>query len=86
MAKRSVTISTQSELEETWTDSSCPNMVWVFLEGTLEDCLQDDGTYVATYETLEVPTGETMSFTYLTSSGETTYTLQAGEYGVKPSD
>ena len=38
------------------------------------------------YETLEIPTGETMSFTYLTSSGETTYTLQAGEYGVKPSN
>ena len=38
------------------------------------------------YETLEVPTGETMSFTRLTSSGETTYTLQAGEYGVKPSN
>ena len=83
--KRTVTISTQSDLEQTWTDSSCPNMTWEFTEQELEDCLQDDGTYVATYETLEVPTGETRSFTYLTSSGETTYTLQAGEYGVKPS-
>ena len=82
--KRSVTITSQSELEETWEDSSCPNLGWGFNELELEDCLQDDGTYVATYETLEVPTGETMSFTYLTSSGESTYTLQAGEYGVKP--
>ena len=82
--KRQATISTQSDLEETWTDSSCPNMTWGFNEASLEECFQDDGTYVATYETLEVPTGETMSFTYLTSSGETTYTLQAGEYGVKP--
>ena len=38
------------------------------------------------YETLEIPTGETMSFTYLTSSGETTYTPHAAGYGVKPSN
>jgi hypothetical protein len=81
---RSVTITSESELKEVWTDSRCPNMSWVFNEETLEDCLQDDGTYVATYETLEIPTGETRSFTYLTSSGETTYNLQDGEYGVKP--
>ena len=83
---KSVTITSESELQETWTDDNCPNMSWNFLESSLEDCLQDDGTYVATYETLEIRTGETKSFTYLTSSGETTYTLQAGEYGVKPSD
>lgn len=81
---RQVTITSESELEQTWTDSRCPNLGWGFLEQALEECLQDDGTYVATYETLEIPTGETMSFTYLTSSGESNYTLQAGEYGVKP--
>jgi hypothetical protein len=61
-------------------------MTWGFMERELEDCLQDDGTYVATYETLEIPTDETMSFTCLTSSGETTYTLEAGEYGIRPSE
>ena len=81
---RSVTITSESELQEIWTDDNCPNMSWSFLESSIEDCLQDDGTYVATYETLEIPTGETKSFTYLTDSGETTYTLQPGEYGVKP--
>ena len=81
---RSVTITTESELEGTWTDSSCPNMSWQFNEQTLEECLQEDGTYVATYETLEVSEGETKSFTYITNSGNVTYTLQAGEYGVKP--
>jgi len=86
LMKRTVTISTQSDLEQTWTDSSCPNITWGFTEQDLEDCLQDDGTYVATYETIEIPTGETMSFTYLTSSGETTYTLEAGEYGIRPSE
>jgi hypothetical protein len=81
---RQVTITSESELQQTWTDSNCPNMGWSFDEQTLEECEQDDGTYVATYETLEIPTGETRSFTYLTNSGEATYTLQAGEYGVKP--
>lgn len=82
--KRTVTISSQSDLEQTWTDPNCPNMSWGFLETDLENCKQPDGTYEATYVSLEIPTGETRSFTYLTSSGETTYTLEAGEYGVKP--
>jgi len=82
--KRTATISTQSELEQTWTDEDCPNMAWGFNEQTLEECLQADGTYVATYETLEVPEGETMCFTYLTDSGEKTYHLESGEYGLKP--
>lgn len=80
---REITITTQAELEETWTDSRCPNMVWGFKEQTLEDCLRYDDTCVATYETFEVPVGETFSSTYLTDSGDVTYTLQAGEYGVK---
>lgn len=82
--KYSVTIHSEDDLFQSWTDSDCLNMTWGFNETSLEECLQDDGTYVATYESLEIPTGETMSFTYLTSSGETTYTLQSGEYGVKP--
>ena len=81
---RSATINTEQDLREVWTDSNCPNMGFLFIEQTLEECLQEDGTYVATYETLEIPEGETMCFTYLTESGETTYHLQPGEYGVKP--
>jgi hypothetical protein len=82
--KYSVTIQAQDDLLQTWTDSNCPNMAWGFNEQTLEECLQEDGTYVATYETLEIPEGESMCFTYLTGSGQTTYHLQAGEYGIKP--
>lgn len=81
--KHSVTIQSEDDLLQSWTDSNCPNMAWAFNEQTLEECLQEDGTYVATYETLEVPEGETMCFTYLTGSGETTYHLQPGEYGLK---
>ena len=82
--KYSVTIQSEDDLLQTWTDANCPNMAWGFNEQTLEECLQEDGTYAATYETLEIAEGETMCFTYLTGSGETTYHLQAGEYGVKP--
>ena len=82
---RQVTITSESDLEQTWKDANCPNMGWSFSEQTLEECEQEDGTYVATYETLEIPEGETMCFTYLTGAGETTYHLEAGEYGVKPS-
>lgn len=88
MAKYSVTITSESDLDATWTDSNCPNMEWSFIEQTFEECLQDDGTYVATYDTLEVPTGETFSMTYLCEESDNltkTYTLSAGEYGVKPS-
>ena len=83
--KRTITISSQSDLEQTWTDSSCPNITWGFTEQELENCLQEDGTYVATYDTLVVPESESMSFTYLTPTGSVTYTLQAGEYGIKSS-
>lgn len=82
--KYSVTIHTEDELLQVWTHVDCPNMAWGFDQQTLEECLQEDGTYVATYETLEIPEGETMCFTYLTGSGETTYHLQPGEYGIKP--
>lgn len=87
MALRTATITTQSDLEVTWTDSSCPNMSWGFIEQTLEECYKHDGTYVASYETLEVPTGETFSMTYLCDhDGQSTktYTITAGEYGIKP--
>lgn len=87
MAIRSETITQESDLSVTWTDSKCPNMEWGFTEQTMEECLQEDGTYVATYETLEIPTGESFSMTYLCDSDGTTvktYTIFAGEYGVKP--
>ena len=84
MAKYSVTITTENELTQSWGDRSCPNLSWNFLEQTLEECLQEDGTYVATYESLEIPSGQSLSFTYLSGSGQYTYTLQEGEYGIKP--
>jgi hypothetical protein len=82
--KYSVTIHTEEDLLQSWTDVNCPNMAWGFDQHTLEECLQEDGTYAATYESLEIPQGETLCFTYLTPDGPNVYHLEGGEYGVKP--
>lgn len=87
MAIRTAVLASEQDLESTWTDVNCPNMSWGFTEQTYEECLQADGTYVGSYETLEVPAGETFSMTYLCEhDGQSTktYTLTEGEYGIKP--
>lgn len=86
MALQSVTITQESDLDVTWVDSNCPNLTFGYREQTFEECHQDDGSYVATYDTLVVPTGESFSMTYLCEDTQSTktYTLSAGEYGIKP--
>jgi len=86
MAIKTVVISSEQDLESFWTDSRCPNLEWTFIEQEFEECLQEDGTYLATYDTLEVPEGETFSMTYLCqdTGGAKMYTLTEGEYGIKP--
>lgn len=87
MAIRYVTIQSASDLEERWTDSNCPNFDWGYIEQDISECPEVSGGFQASYETLEVATGEQMSFTYLCADTESTksYTITAGEYGVKPS-
>lgn len=86
MATRTHTLESSQDLKAVWTDATCPNMSFGFIEQSFEECLQEDGTYLATYETLEVLPGETFSMTYLCSqtSSTKTYTLTEGEYGVNP--
>ena len=82
---RSSSISTESELQEFWSDINIPNMVWGFNETSLDECVQiGETTWEATYETFEVASGSTYTSTYLSGSQQLTYTLQAGEYGIKP--
>ena len=85
MATRYVTIQSESDLSETWRDAKCPNFEWGFNEQTLSECSIVDAGYEASYDTLEVSTGEEMSWTYLCADTNTTktYTIQSGEYGVK---
>ena len=83
---RSASISTKTELQEFWGDVNVPNMAWGFNETSLDECIQiGENTWEATYETLEVASGSTYTSTYLSGSQQVTYTLQAGEYGIKPS-
>lgn len=86
MATRYITIQSENDLSERWTDINCPNFDWGYNEQELSECTIVDNGYQASYETLEVTAGQELSFTYLCldTSSTKTYTLNSGEYGVKP--
>ena len=84
MASYSIAIASESELEQYWVDLSAPNFAFTYNEQTLDDCVSnEDGTWAATYETIELT--ETNTFTYLVDGGtDATITLSPGEYGLRP--
>lgn len=85
MAKYTVIINTEEDLKETWVDPSCPNFGFGFNQTELSQCIKlDNGTWEATYESMEVDKPRTYTYLDVVNGGETTYTLQPGEYGVKP--
>ena len=69
---------------ESWLDSNVPNMSFSYNEIELSECTDNgDGTYAATYESMEISSSKT--YNYIDpSKGETSFTLDPGEYGVKP--
>ncbi len=84
MAQYTVNVTSQSELEETWSDSNCPNFGFGFDQATLDECEQiDDTTWRATYQSMEVSTPRSYTYLDIANGGTITYTLAAGEYGVK---
>ena len=84
MAKYSITITSEEDLMESWLDSNVPNMSFSYNEIELSECIDnEDGTYEATYESMELTSSKT--YTYIdTLKGETTFRLDPGEYGVRP--
>lgn len=84
MASYTISISSELDLTEQWDDSPVEHMNFGYNETSLDECVDNgDGTYTATYETLELAAPQ--SYTYIHPlNGKTTYTLAAGEYGVKP--
>lgn len=84
MASYTITISSEEDLQEFWKDERAPNFAFSYNEQSLEDCIQNEnGTWTATYETIELT--ETSTFTYLVNgASDTTITLYPGEYGVRP--
>tara|TARA_X000001316_G_scaffold3893_1_gene817 strand:- start:3198 stop:3452 length:255 start_codon:yes stop_codon:yes gene_type:complete len=84
MAKYTVTINTEDDLLTTWLDSNVPHMAFGYCEVGLEECIDNgDGTYTASYESLELSVSKNYTYVHPVN-GETTYTLSAGEYGIKP--
>ena len=84
MAIYTVTITSEDDLNESWTDSSAPNFAWKFAQEELGDGVQiGDGQWQATYESMEVTSPTTYTYIYPITGAKTTYTLEAGEYGIK---
>lgn len=81
-----VIITQESDLQETWNDPSVQNVIFGFSQRSLDECVDnEDGTWTATYCEMVVSAPQT--FTYIdVENGETTYTLQPGSYGSKPSE
>ena len=85
MAIYTVTITSEDDLNESWTDSSAPNFLWKFDQEELGDCVQiGDGQWQATYESMEVTSPATYTYIHSTTGARTTYILGIGEYGIKP--
>jgi len=84
MAIYSVLISGQEELDSSWQDVNVPNMSFGYREIDISECTEnDDGTYTATYESMQVESPRT--YKYLDPiEGAKEFQLVVGEYGVKP--
>ncbi len=77
-----VAVDENTDFFEGWTDSSVPHMVFLYDQESLEECELENGVYYATYKT--VTFDQSRTFEIAGSSGVTTITVAAGEYGVKP--
>jgi len=85
MAQYTVNVTSQSELEETWSDSNCPNFGFSFDQSTLDECVQiNETTWQATYQSMDVSSPRAYTYLDIANGGTITYTLEPGEYGIKP--
>ena len=83
MASYKVPVTSNEDLQQEWKDNRCPNFCFCFDQQDLEDCVIEDGEYMATYQSMEVT--EKTVYTYIGEKGqEIDYTLDPGEYGIKP--
>jgi len=85
MAKYTVIITSEEDLAERWTDSNAPNFGWGFDQEELDECVQTgESSWEATYESMELTSAHTYTYIHPDTGVLTTYTLQPGEYGIKP--
>lgn len=84
MAKYLVEVQSQDQLEETWSDKSCPNFVFCYNESTLDECIQiNENTWEASYDSMELSSSKTFTYVDADNGGVISYVLVAGEYGIK---
>lgn len=82
-------IEDPEELNSSWSDESAPFMVWTFDQKTIDECVDINGVFYATYESMEL--NEEKVFKYLTyqqnrggnQENLTESVLAPGEYGVR---
>lgn len=85
MAKYTVIITSEEDLSQRWTDANAPNFGWGFDQEKLEECVQTgESSWEATYESMEVANATTYKYINPDTGSVATYTLQPGEYGIKP--
>jgi len=82
-------IEDPEELKSSWSDENALFMAWTFDQNTIEECINIDGVFYATYESMEL--SEEKEFKYLSyqqnrgveQENLIQVTLPAGEYGVR---
>lgn len=84
MARYSIVVFSEEEYLEPWADLAVPNMSFWYEQETWDDCeVVSTGGRLAQYESMEVTSEE--KYTYAGGGGQdTTVTIPAGEYGVRP--
>jgi hypothetical protein len=87
MSKRYVIITQESELQETWRDPALPHLAFSFLEEYIDECIMlTGGLYVATYQPYVLEQKSIVNYHDPASTGLTALHLEAGVYGLRPSD
>jgi hypothetical protein len=77
-----VVVPEDTNFDEGWVDAAVPNMMFTYVQRTLEECEFLDGVYWATYLTWIVQ--EERIIEMATPNGIEFVTIPVGEYGLRP--
>lgn len=77
-----VVVPEDTNFDEGWVDAAVPNMMFTYVQQTLEECEFIDGVYWATYLTWIVEKERIIEMA--TPNGVEFVTIPVGEYGIRP--
>lgn len=77
-----VVVPEDTNFDEGWPDAAVPNMMFTYVQQTLEECEFIDGVYWATYLTWIVEKERIIEMA--TPNGVEFVTIPVGEYGIRP--